>query len=78
MSVMESLKDFPNKGAILVTTPQLVSVNDVRREVTFCEKLKIPIFGIVENYSSFKCPNCDVRFDPISGNGTYIAIPSIQ
>lgn len=60
MSVMESLKDYPNKSAILVTTPQLVAVNDVRREVTFCAKLKIPVLGIVENYSSFKCPNCQV------------------
>jgi len=58
MSVMESLNDFPNKGAVLVTTPQLVSINDVRREITFCQKTSIPIIGIIENYSSFTCPNC--------------------
>jgi len=58
MSVMEALSDFPNKGAVLVTTPQLVSVNDVRREITFCQKTGIPVLGIVENYSSFTCPNC--------------------
>ncbi|KAH8614522.1 NUBPL iron transfer P loop NTPase AAA domain [Trypanosoma vivax] len=45
-------------GAILVTTPQLVAEADVRREVNFCQKAKIPILGIVENMSSFVCPGC--------------------
>ncbi|CCW71794.1 unnamed protein product [Phytomonas sp. Hart1] len=45
-------------GAVLVTTPQRVAEVDVRREVNFCEKAKIPVLGIVENMSGFVCPNC--------------------
>lgn len=48
-------------GAILITTPQAVAVDDVLREVTFCRKTGIPIIGIVENMSGFVCPSCEVR-----------------
>jgi len=59
MTTMEMLKGV-SKGAILVTTPNLVSVGDVRREVTFCQKTGLEIIGIVENMSGFVCPNCQV------------------
>ena len=55
---MESLKGVKCDGAILVTTPQQVSIEDVRKEVTFCKRTKIPILGIVENMSGFVCPSC--------------------
>ena len=45
-------------GAIIVTTPQEVAVADVRREVNFCQKTKVPILGFVENMSGFVCPKC--------------------
>lgn len=45
-------------GAVLVTTPQEVAVADVRREINFCQKTKVPILGIVENMSGFVCPKC--------------------
>lgn len=45
-------------GAIVVTTPQEVAMADVRREVTFCQKTKVPVIGFVENMSGFVCPNC--------------------
>lgn len=38
-------------GAILVTTPQAVSVTDVRKEISFCKKMQVPALGIVENMS---------------------------
>lgn len=47
-------------GAILVTTPQAVAIEDVRKELTFCCKTQIPIIGIVENMSGYVCPNCSV------------------
>lgn len=47
-------------GAIIVTTPQAVAVDDVLREVTFCRKTGIPIIGIIENMSGFICPSCTV------------------
>lgn len=46
-------------GAVLITTPQEVSVMDVRREANFCKKMNIPILGFVENMSGFVCPKCD-------------------
>lgn len=45
-------------GAILVTTPQRVAEADVKREIGFCVKAKLPILGIVENMSGFVCPHC--------------------
>lgn len=46
------------KGAVLVTTPQSVSLIDVRREYSFCQKLEIPVLGLVENMSGFVCEHC--------------------
>lgn len=45
-------------GAVLVTTPQRVAEADVRREINFCEKAKLPALGLIENMSGFVCPNC--------------------
>lgn len=44
--------------AIIVTTPQELSLADVRRCVSFCRKLSMPILGIIENMSGFLCPHC--------------------
>ncbi|CAG7819360.1 unnamed protein product [Allacma fusca] len=69
MSVIESLAGFDNKSAVLVTTPQLISVGDVRREATFCEKTGIRVLGIVENMSGFVCPNCKDCTDIFAAGG---------
>jgi ATP-binding protein involved in chromosome partitioning len=45
-------------GALVVTTPQKVAAVDVRKSVTFCRKLDVPVLGIVENMSGFACPQC--------------------
>ena len=34
---------------------------DVRKEINFCKKVKVPIIGVVENMSGFVCPKCKVR-----------------
>lgn len=60
MSLLETLKESA-KGAVLVTTPNLVAVSDVRREITFCRKTGLNIIGLVENMSGFVCPNCQVH-----------------
>lgn len=59
ISVVETLKQhrMPD-GAILVSTPQGMSVGDVRREIGFCRKAEIPIIGIIENMSGYVCPHC--------------------
>jgi ATP-binding protein involved in chromosome partitioning len=45
-------------AAVVVTTPQQVAVADVRRSVVFCEKVGLPVVGIVENMSGYVCPRC--------------------
>lgn len=45
-------------GAVVVTTPQEVAVQDVRRSVVFCRELQLPVLGVVENMSGFTCPTC--------------------
>ncbi|MHC1790337.1 P-loop NTPase [Solidesulfovibrio sp.] len=48
----------PKAMALIVTSPQDVAVDDVRRSITFCRQLGNPILGIVENLSGFVCPDC--------------------
>ena len=45
-------------GAVIVTTPQEVALLDVRKSVTFCRQLNLPVLGVVENMSGFICPKC--------------------
>jgi Mrp family chromosome partitioning ATPase len=55
-------------GAVIVTTPQRVSAVDVRKSITFCRQLKVPVLGLVENMSGFACPKCK-EISPIFGSG---------
>ncbi|THZ64270.1 cytosolic Fe-S cluster assembly factor NBP35 [Aureobasidium pullulans] len=58
LSVNSFLKESGVDGAVVVTTPQEVSLLDVRKEIDFCRKAGIKILGIVENMSGFVCPKC--------------------
>ncbi|MGE0043909.1 MAG: Mrp/NBP35 family ATP-binding protein [Vicinamibacterales bacterium] len=58
----------PVAGAIVVTTPQQVSLADSRRAVRMYQKLNIPTLGLVENMSFYACPNCHHESD-IFGHG---------
>jgi ATP-binding protein involved in chromosome partitioning len=58
----------PVAGAVVVTTPQQVSLADTRRAVKMYEKLNIPTLGLVENMSYFTCSNCHHEHD-IFGHG---------
>ena len=53
----------PVAGAVVVTTPQQVSLADSRRAVRMYQKLNIPPLGIVENMSYYSCPNCHHESD---------------
>ena len=55
--------------AILVTTPQEVALADVRKSINFCKKLKINIFGLIENMSGFTCPHCGKVSDIFGAGG---------
>lgn len=56
LSVIQLFKGLD--GAVIVTTPQEVSLQDARKAINFAKALNIPILGIVENMSGFICPNC--------------------
>lgn len=55
-------------GGIVVTTPQELSIADVRKCIDFCRKLELPVLGVVENMSGFLCPHCGKEVD-IFGEG---------
>jgi ATP-binding protein involved in chromosome partitioning len=59
----------PVSGAVVVTTPQVVSVADSRRAVAMYRKLNVPTLGIVENMSHFVCPSCDHESDLFGKGG---------
>jgi ATP-binding protein involved in chromosome partitioning len=61
-------QSVPMAGAVVVTTPQAVSVADVRKAVAMFRQLNIPVLGVVENMSHFVCGHCGERTD-IFGNG---------
>ena len=56
-------------GVLIVTTPQDIAVLDVRKCVTFCKQLSLPVLGVVENMSGFICPHCGKRTDIFVGPG---------
>jgi ATP-binding protein involved in chromosome partitioning len=48
----------PLGGAVLVTTPQEVSLSDVSKALAMFKRLSVPILGVVENMTAFVCPHC--------------------
>ncbi len=58
LSIVQYLKASGITGAVIVTTPQEVSLLDVRKEITFCKKVGLPIIGVIENMSGFVCSTC--------------------
>ncbi len=64
----------PVSGAVLVTTPQEVAMQDVRKAFYMFEKVRIPMIGVVENMSYFKCDQCQKNHDLFgSGGGKLLA-----
>ncbi|EAL68764.1 nucleotide binding protein 2 [Dictyostelium discoideum AX4] len=69
ISVTEELLKHNPDGAILVTTPQAVSISDVKKEISFCNAMKLPIIGIIENMSGYVCPHCSECTNIFSSEG---------
>lgn len=70
LSILQYLGKANVLGSIVVTTPQEISLLDVRKELSFCAKTGIPVIGVVENMANFTCPNCKHQteiFAPHSG-----------
>ena len=56
-------------GAMIVTTPQDLAISDVRRCVSFCNSVSLPVVGIVENMSGYVCPKCGEKSDLFKAGG---------
>jgi ATP-binding protein involved in chromosome partitioning len=61
-------QNVPLKGAVIISTPQDLSLIDARRGLAMFRKVNVPVLGIVENMSYFECPHCGTRSD-IFGHG---------
>jgi len=72
LSVVQLLENAD--GAVIVTTPQEVALSDVRKCITFCRNLRVPVLGVLENMSGFVCPKCGHRTNIFkSGGGEIMA-----
>jgi len=61
-------QNVPLKGAIIISTPQDLSLIDARRGLAMFTKVNVPVLGIIENMSYFQCPHCGTQSD-IFGHG---------
>ncbi|THH33333.1 hypothetical protein EUX98_g849 [Antrodiella citrinella] len=76
LSIVSYLRESGIDGAVLITTPQEVALQDVRREINFCNKVGIKVLGLVENMSGFVCPSCKGEsqiFKASTGGGRKLA-----
>ncbi len=60
---------IPDTKAIIVTTPQEISLADVRKSINFCKQVNMGILGLVENMSGLRCPYCGKTIDLFKTNG---------
>lgn len=56
-------------SALIVTTPQLLALSDVERQISFCKTVGLSISGIIENMSGYMCPNCTECTNLFSSKG---------
>ena len=71
LSIVQYLSSTHVDGAVIITTPQEVSLMDVRKEINFCRKVNLPVIGVVENMSGFVCPKCKVRTNAVLRGAFY-------
>ena len=77
LSLVSYMKAAKLTGAVLVSTPQELSLLDVRKEINFCKKVGLPIIGVIENMSGFVCPKCTHTsqiFPPTTGGARAMAL----
>jgi len=60
---------IPDTKAIIVTTPQEISLADVRKSINFCHQVNMEILGLIENMSGLKCPHCGKTIDLFKTDG---------
>jgi ATP-binding protein involved in chromosome partitioning len=63
---------IPDTKAIIVTTPQEISLADVRKSINFCRQVHMEILGLIENMSGLRCPHCGKAIDLFKTDGGVI------
>jgi Mrp family chromosome partitioning ATPase len=66
LTIAQIVKDAK---AIIVTTPQEVALADVRKSISFCKRVKMGVFGLIENMSGLSCPHCGETIDLFGSGG---------
>ena len=56
-------------GAVIITTPQQLAVVDVKKCISFCKQLNLPVLGVIENMSGFICPQCNSKIEIFKSRG---------
>ncbi|MGH9481855.1 MAG: Mrp/NBP35 family ATP-binding protein [Terriglobales bacterium] len=67
--VLSLAQSVPLTGAVVVTTPSDVSLQDGRKALNMFRQLRIPVLGVIENMSTFTCPHCHQPVDIFSHGG---------
>lgn len=62
-------QSIPDAQAVIVTTPQEISLADVRKSINFCKTVKMDLYGLIENMSGFACPHCNSVLDLFGSGG---------
>lgn len=76
ISIVQFLAQANLAGAVIVTTPQEVAMADVRKELSFCARTKLPVLGVIENMAGIRCASCGTEqwpFAPANGGGAGLA-----
>ena len=63
------IQTAPLTGAVVVTTPSDVSLEDARKAIHMFQQVRVPLLGLVENMSYLQCPHCSERIDVFSHGG---------
>ncbi len=64
-------QSIPDAKAIIVTMPQEMSLDDVRKSINFCKTVKMEVLGLIENMSGFVCPHCGKSIDLFGTGGGF-------
>ena len=67
LSVREVPEPAADDGAVIVSTPQDLSLIDARRAVDLFNKMSVPVLGIIENMAIYACPHCGEASHPFGG-----------
>jgi ATP-binding protein involved in chromosome partitioning len=67
--VISLVQTVPITGAVVVTTPSDVSLQDGRKAIEMFKQVKVEVLGLIENMSTFHCPHCGKEIDVFSTGG---------